>query len=151
AGRRGRHLAAVGDDDRAARRATGSVGKCRTGSEGGLVMMSRLLMLLLFVMTLLPAQAQAPRLSPVMPGKVLEFPRDFGAHPDFRTEWWYATGWLQTPDGKPLGFQITFFRSATDHDVRNPSAFAPQQLIIAHAAISDPQVGRLLHAENSAR
>lgn len=114
-------------------------------------MMSRLLMLLLFVMTLLPAQAQAPRLSPVVPGKVLEFPRDFGAHPDFRTEWWYATGWLQTPDGKPLGFQITFFRSATDHDVRNPSAFAPQQLIIAHAAISDPQVGRLLHAENSAR
>ena len=22
---------------------------------------------------------------------------DYGAHPDFRTEWWYVTGWLQTP------------------------------------------------------
>ena len=114
-------------------------------------MLSRLFTLLALLMSLIPAQAQAPQLSPVIPGKLLEFPRDFGAHPDFRTEWWYATGWLQTPDGKPLGFQITFFRSATDHDVNNPSKFAPRQLIIAHAAISDPQVGRLLHAENSAR
>jgi len=24
--------------------------------------------------------------------------------PIFRTEWWYATGWLATPDGKPVGF-----------------------------------------------
>ena len=34
-----------------------------------------------------------------------QFPRDHGAHPEFRIEWWYVTGWL---DG-PLGFQITFF------------------------------------------
>ena len=113
--------------------------------------LQRLLILSALSFVVPHAHAQAPQLSPVVPGKQLQFPHDFGAHPDFRTEWWYATGWLQTPDGKPLGFQITFFRSATDHDVRNPSAFAPRQLIIAHAAISDPQVGRLLHAENSAR
>jgi predicted secreted hydrolase len=81
----------------------------------------------------------------------LAFPHDYGAHPDFRTEWWYVTGWLQTPDSKPLGFQITFFRSATEHDPANPSRFAPKQLIIAHVALSDPQVGRLLHDEKSAR
>lgn len=100
---------------------------------------------------LLPAHAAGPALSAVVPGKKLEFPRDFGAHPDFRTEWWYATGWLDTPDGKPLGFQITFFRSATDHDPANPSAFAARQLIIGHAALADPTTGKLVHAEKSAR
>ncbi|MGI4847518.1 MAG: lipocalin-like domain-containing protein [Janthinobacterium lividum] len=93
----------------------------------------------------------APLPEPVLPNQALEFPRDFGAHPGFRSEWWYATGWLTKADGKPLGFQITFFRSATEHDAGNPSAFAPKQLIIAHAAISDPASGKLLHAQKSAR
>jgi len=97
------------------------------------------------------AHAAAPLLAPVVPGKTLVFPRDHGAHPDFRTEWWYVTGWLQTPQGKPLGFQITFFRSATDHDRANPSRFAPTQLIIAHAALSDPGLGKLVHDQKSAR
>ncbi len=97
------------------------------------------------------AFAAPPVLAKVMPGKALVFPRDHGAHPDFRTEWWYATGWLQTPDGKPIGFQITFFRSATDHDRANPSRFAPKQLIIAHAALSDPAQGKLMHDQKSAR
>lgn len=87
----------------------------------------------------------------VSPRTTLRFPRDFGAHPGFRTEWWYATGWLQTPDGKPLGFQVTFFRSATGHAAANPSRFAPTQLIIAHAALSDPARGRLQHDQKIAR
>ncbi|MEC5216809.1 putative secreted hydrolase [Actimicrobium sp. GrIS 1.19] len=95
--------------------------------------------------------AAAPTFESVNPGTTLEFPQDFGAHPSYRTEWWYATGWLDTPDHRPLGFQITFFRSATGHDRANPSAFAPGQLIIAHAALSDPAVGRLLHDQRSAR
>ncbi|RJG06542.1 carotenoid 1,2-hydratase [Noviherbaspirillum cavernae] len=97
------------------------------------------------------AFAAPPQFSPVLPDSPLTFPRDFGAHPDFRIEWWYATGWLETPDKKPLGFQITFFRSATEHDADNPSRFAPRQLIIAHAAIFDHAVGRLLHDQRSAR
>lgn len=101
------------------------------------------------------AFADSPRpptqFSPVMPGIALAFPRDFGAHPGFRTEWWYVTGWLETPDKKPLGFQITFFRSATEIDPANPSRFAPRQLIIAHAALSDPAAGKLLHDQKSAR
>ncbi|WP_233556466.1 carotenoid 1,2-hydratase [Noviherbaspirillum sedimenti] len=95
--------------------------------------------------------AAPPALAPVLPGQVLAFPRDHGAHPEFRTEWWYVTGWLETPQGKPLGFQITFFRSATDHDRTNPSGFAPKQLVIAHAALSDPEHGKLLHDQKSAR
>jgi predicted secreted hydrolase len=95
--------------------------------------------------------AAPPKFAAVAPGKMLTFPQDFGAHPDFRTEWWYVTGWVHTPDNKPLGFQITFFRSATEHAPDNPSQFAPKQLIIAHAALSDPAVGKLLHDEKSAR
>ena len=92
-----------------------------------------------------------PQFSPVLPRVALTFPHDFGAHPCFRTEWWYVTGWLETPDKSPLGFQITFFRSATELDTANPSRFAPKQLIIAHAALSDPRAGKLLHDQKSAR
>lgn len=97
------------------------------------------------------AFAAPPRFAPVTPDKPVTFPNDYGAHPGFRTEWWYATGWLETPDQQALGFQITFFRSATGHDPANPSRFAPKQLIIAHAALSDPALGKLLHDQKSAR
>lgn len=97
------------------------------------------------------AMAGPPAFAPVTKGRPLAFPQDFGAHPAHRTEWWYVTGWLDTPDGKPLGFQVTFFRSRTEHDPANPSAFAPKQLVIGHAALSDPAQGRLLHDQRSAR
>jgi predicted secreted hydrolase len=87
----------------------------------------------------------------VLPGHKLVFPLDHGAHPDFRIEWWYTTGWLSLPDGLPLGFQSTFFRVRTGIGENNPSAFAPRQLIIAHAAIADPQLGRLRHDQRAAR
>jgi predicted secreted hydrolase len=81
--------------------------------------------------------------APVVEGRPISFPSDHGSHPDFRTEWWYVTGWLNTRRGEPLGFQITFFRTKPDIDPANPSAFAPRQLLIAHCAISDPKRGRL--------
>jgi predicted secreted hydrolase len=108
----------------------------------------------LIVLALLVAQccqAAAPKMAPVVPGRPLIFPADFGAHPEFKTEWWYVTGWLDTAGGKPLGFQVTFFRSRTDADDANPSAFAPKQLILAHAALSDPAFGKLVHDQRSAR
>jgi predicted secreted hydrolase len=76
-------------------------------------------------------------------GQGLHFARDYGSHPEFRTEWWYITGWLQTAAGTPLGFQVTFFRSRPPGQQDNPSAFAARQLLIAHAAISDPAHGHL--------
>jgi predicted secreted hydrolase len=78
-----------------------------------------------------------------LPARPLAFPADFGSHPGYRTEWWYVTGWLTTAGGLPLGFQVTFFRSRLSSAGDNPSAFAPRQLIIAHAAISDPKRGSL--------
>ncbi|MEO6185152.1 MAG: lipocalin-like domain-containing protein [Steroidobacteraceae bacterium] len=87
----------------------------------------------------------------VLPGTVLQFPRDHGSHPQFRTEWWYVTGWLRTVDGESLGFQITYFRTRPDLAPGNPSAFAPTQLIIAHAALSDARQGRLWKDQRIAR
>ncbi|MGJ9416257.1 lipocalin-like domain-containing protein [Massilia sp. CMS3.1] len=110
----------------------------------------RLLMVLMLLFVSL-AQAAPPSFAPVKPGQALVFPRDYGAHPEFRTEWWYVTGWLKTAAGKPLGFQVTFFRSRTEHDPGNPSAFAPHQLVIGHAALSDPSLGRLVHDQRSSR
>ena len=98
-----------------------------------------------------PALAQAPGYSAVRPGLVLKFPSDHGAHPGFRTEWWYVTGWLKTESGEDLGFQVTFFRSRPPGASDNPSAFAPRQILFAHAAISDPAVGKLMHGQRIAR
>jgi predicted secreted hydrolase len=108
-------------------------------------------MFFLGVTIAMPTIAASPGFAAVTPGHALAFPADTGAHPSFQTEWWYATGWLDTPDGKPLGFQITFFRSATGDDTADPSAFAPSQLIIAHAALSDPAFGTLVHDQKIAR
>ena len=79
----------------------------------------------------------------VTPGYSLTFPRDYGSHPQFHTEWWYVTGWLRTQSGEPLGFQVTFFRTKPTIADDNPSSFAPRQLLIAHCALSDPKRGRL--------
>jgi predicted secreted hydrolase len=95
-----------------------------------------------------PAAAPYPV---VRPGITLRFPADHGAHPRFRTEWWYVTGWLRTASGDDLGFQVTFFRTRPPVDSSNPSRFAAAQVLFAHAALSDARTGKLLHGERAAR
>ncbi|MFC4214284.1 lipocalin-like domain-containing protein [Pseudophaeobacter arcticus] len=46
------------------------------------------------------------------PDHRLQFPRDHGAHPDFRIEWWYLTANLKDENGQSYGIQWTLFRSA---------------------------------------
>jgi len=87
----------------------------------------------------------------VRPGTAFRFPADHGAHPVYRTEWWYVTGWLRTQSNRDLGFQVTFFRVRPYSDPANPSAFAPRQIMFAHAGLSDPVLGHLLHGEVAAR
>jgi len=87
----------------------------------------------------------------VVPGRRMRFPRDHGAHPDFRTEWWYVTGWLANEAGEPFGFQVTFFRSRLPFVTDNPSRFTPRQLVVAHAALSDSVYGRLRDDQRAAR
>jgi predicted secreted hydrolase len=105
---------------------------------------------LVLLLCCVSASAAVPDYPQVRPGIALQFPRDHGAHPDFRTEWWYITGWLDSADG-PVGFQVTFFRTRPELDEDNPSRFAPKQILFAHAALSDAKLGHLLHDQRTAR
>ena len=96
-----------------------------------------------------PLQVLAQTYAPVRP-RPLVFPQDFGAHSDYRTEWWYMTGWLGS-GAEAIGFQVTFFRSRILQPNDNPSRFAPRQLMFAHAALALPKEGKLRHAEVSGR
>ena len=83
----------------------------------------------------LPGAARAATASV---GTPLKFPRDAGAHPDFQTEWWYATGFANVAgQAAALGFQITFFRRRVASTQALDSALAAKQLLFAHAAVSD--------------
>lgn len=105
------------------------------------------LLLALCVATALGA-AEFP---PVVPGTAIVFPDDSGAHPDYRTEWWYVTGWLEDEAGHQRGFQLTFFRVRSGVGDDSPGRFSPAQLVLAHAAIADPAEGRLLHVDQAQR
>jgi predicted secreted hydrolase len=66
------------------------------------------------------------------------FPRDHGRHDGFKTEWWYFTGNLRDPTGRPFGYQLTFFRTAyAPTATSRPSPWGMNDLYFAHAAISD--------------
>ncbi|MBI1997996.1 MAG: carotenoid 1,2-hydratase [Deltaproteobacteria bacterium] len=75
-----------------------------------------------------------------LPGRKLTFPVDHYSHPDFKTEWWYYTGHLETGSGKRYGYQVTFFRFGVRdrQDEKNkdhPIIFT--DLYMAHFALSD--------------
>ena len=103
---------------------------------------------LLLVAGLVGMTGSGPLLA--LPAKALQFPRDFGAHPDFRTEWWYITGHVLSGT-REFGFQLTFFRSRVDATQGMRSKFAAKQLIFAHAAITDVQGKKLWHDQRIAR
>lgn len=80
------------------------------------------------------------------------FPRDHGAHPDFRDEWWYVTGNLDGDGGRRFGFQITFFRrSLTPHPAQRASHWAADQAYMAHFSITDAANNRFHAFERRAR
>jgi predicted secreted hydrolase len=85
-----------------------------------------------------------------LPPAKLAFPRDHGAHPGFRTEWWYITG-LASSGGREFGFQVTFFRTRVDATQGMSSRFAAKQLVFAHAAVTDVQGRKLWHDQRIAR
>jgi predicted secreted hydrolase len=71
----------------------------------------------------------------VILGTPLDFPRDFGAHPGFRTEWWYLTANLEDESGAAYGVQWTLFRLAgAPRDER--AGWANQTVWMGHAAVT---------------
>ena len=80
------------------------------------------------------------------------FPADYGAHPGFRTEWWYLTGNLDTPTDRHFGFELTFFRVALAPDaVTRESAWSGNSVWMAHFALTDPAAGQFRPAEKLGR
>src|SRR5262249_57321774 len=76
------------------------------------------------------ARATAPR--------PFAFPIDHGPHELYRSEWWYYTGNVETPEGRHFGFQLTVFRTAlTPRPVSRLSAWGATQLYTAHFAVTD--------------
>jgi predicted secreted hydrolase len=91
------------------------------------------------------------RYARVVPGREFGFPADHGAHPDYRQEWWYFTGRLETPAGRVFGYQLTFFRFAGGPDDPPDSIWAARQTWMAHLALTDVAGGRFLRQEDFAR
>jgi predicted secreted hydrolase len=73
------------------------------------------------------------------PGRTFKFPRDHGAHPAYKTEWWYYVGHLQAASGEAFGYQLTFFRVALRKpDPQARSAWDLNTVYFAHLALTDP-------------
>jgi predicted secreted hydrolase len=72
------------------------------------------------------------------PGRIWSFPRDHGAHPDYKTEWWYYVGHLKAASGESFGYQLTFFRVALRKpDPQARSAWSLHTVYFAHLALTD--------------
>lgn len=98
---------------------------------------------------MVPAFAVAGR-ALALPPHTMVFPRDHGAHPQQRTEWWYITGAAQAGE-RSFGFQVTFFRSRVERTQQLRSRFAAKQILFAHAAVTDVQGAKLWHDQRIAR
>jgi predicted secreted hydrolase len=98
-----------------------------------------------------------------LPGYPYQFPRDHFEHHDFRTEWWYYTGNVMGEGGKRFGFELVFFRQGerdagngrvgkkvekkVDKKPEKKSAWAVDDLYLAHAALTDANGKRFLYEE----
>ncbi|MCX6168387.1 MAG: hypothetical protein NTX65_03540 [Ignavibacteriales bacterium] len=64
------------------------------------------------------------------------FPRDYGSHNNFRTEWWYFSGNLSDKNGRKFGYEFTIFRNALAWNSTNQK-FENDQRYMAHFALTD--------------
>lgn len=84
----------------------------------------------------------------------LTFPEDFGAHEDFRTEWWYYTGNLQTSERRHFGFELTIFRVGRlppTTELPADSEWYDHSVYFAHFAVSDIETERFYAFERYSR
>lgn len=81
-----------------------------------------------------------------------QFPRDHGAHPNFKTEWWYFTGNLEGAQARKFGYQLTIFRQGIQFKpAQAQSKWAVRDATFGHFTISDLAVGRFHVAERVSR
>jgi len=108
-----------------------------------------LLSLALFTSTILSQDFKR-----ALPGRVFSFPKDHFSHPEFKTEWWYYSGHLQSlgQDKKTFGYQLTFFRSGLTRETKHQkSKWSIQDLFLAHLAITDESKKKFQYLEKISR
>ena len=82
----------------------------------------------------------------------IAFPADHGPHEEFRTEWWYFTGNLDSSTGNELGFQLTIFRHAlVPEAAARTSRWASRDVWFAHLAVGDGARGSFAATERFER
>jgi predicted secreted hydrolase len=72
---------------------------------------------------------------PVTRPAAMQFPRDHGAHPGFRIEWWYLTANLRDAAGTDYGAQWTLFRIPLSPAIEAPG-WGSNQIWMGHAALT---------------
>ncbi len=95
-----------------------------------------------------------------LPGWTYRFPEDHAVHPEFKTEWWYFTGNVQDDQGRPFGYELTFFRQGvlspdTEAELgkgtQNMGRFAQRDFKFAHFALSDLNNGKFYFTQKTNR
>lgn len=102
----------------------------------------------------MPFRLPAEDFKRALPGKAFSFPRDHFSHPDFKTEWWYYSGHLQSQgqDKKSYGYQLTFFRTGLKKGAKNlKSKWSIQDLYFAHLALTDETKKKFEYREKISR
>jgi predicted secreted hydrolase len=112
-----------------------------------------LMPMIILLVVIAAAAGEEPQWRQVTGPPELSFPRDHGAHFDYRTEWWYVTGLLTDEQQRRYGFQITFFRQGLQPGDPEPgtSGLRARQIVAAHLAIADISEQRFHHSERLRR
>ena len=80
------------------------------------------------------------------------FPRDHGAHPAYRTEWWYFTGNLSDESDRHVGYQLTFFRFGVRREIENGgNPWQVRDLFMAHFTVTQVEENNFSVAERISR
>ena len=115
--------------------------------------MRRIIFFLAFIF--ISTLASAQEFAAVTPGRTFSFPQDHASHKPFKTEWWYFTGHLKSPEGRRFGFQWTVFRIAlrapTSEKIETPSEWRADDIYAGHVAISDLDEKQFYFAQSSFR
>jgi predicted secreted hydrolase len=80
--------------------------------------------------------AEAPGFDMPKRGTPILSPQDHGAHPRFRTEWWYLTANLHGADGAGYGMQWTLFRYGLEPPRDARDGWDDRNVWMAHAAVT---------------
>jgi predicted secreted hydrolase len=81
------------------------------------------------------------------------FPADHGRHAAFKSEWWYATGELESAAGERFGYQLTIFRAGLEPGLPEPGEpyWSVRTLYAGHLALTEIGARKTRSAERLGR